>query len=100
MATSKEVLELAQHVKWQDIKLSSGDVVPAETIRAIFKNGATGVKQKQKRSRAHANDSATAVTVDTRPAGRKIQWAMPGISSLPAADLRKTAPGTRIVKVR
>jgi len=39
IATTKEVVELARKLKWRDVKLSSGDVVPAETIRAIFKKG-------------------------------------------------------------
>ncbi len=54
IATPKEIIELAQRTKWRDIRLSSGDIVPAETIRAIFQDAAGSLKPKRKRSRPHA----------------------------------------------
>jgi len=54
IAKSKDIARLAQRASWQDVKLSSGDIVPAEAIRAIFDDAAAGLKRKRKRSRVHA----------------------------------------------
>jgi len=57
IATPKELVGLARKAKWRPIKLSSGDVVPVETIRAIFEDAAASLKRKPKRSRPHATAS-------------------------------------------
>ena len=44
IATPKELVGLARQAKWRPIKLSSGDVVPVETIRAIFEDAAASLK--------------------------------------------------------
>ena len=36
VASTAEIARMAKKIHWPDIRLPSGDVVPAETTRAIF----------------------------------------------------------------
>ena len=44
-------MRLARKTNWRDVKLSSGEVVTAETTRQIFEDAAKALKSKSRRKR-------------------------------------------------
>ena len=53
-AAVEHIVQLAKQVKWEDVKLPSGEVVTAETIREIFADAEQSLKPKRARKRSHA----------------------------------------------
>ena len=47
-------MRLAKKMKWRDIHLPGGDVVPAETTRQIFGDAENALQSQSRRKRAHA----------------------------------------------
>jgi hypothetical protein len=54
IATTEQVADLGQKADLRDITLSSGHVVPKETLRALFKDAAAASKRKLDRHAAIA----------------------------------------------
>ena len=54
VASSEDIVRLARKTNWRDVKLSSGEVVTAETALQIFDDAAKALKSKSRRKRVHA----------------------------------------------
>jgi len=54
IATPEEVARLGMKMKWRDIKLPSGEVVTAETIRELFEYAEAGLEAEKQHKPAHA----------------------------------------------
>lgn len=51
VATPEDVVCLAKKMKWRDIHLPNGDVVPAETTRQVFAYAEKALKSQSQRRR-------------------------------------------------
>ena len=54
VASTAEIARIAKKIHWPDIRLPSGDVVPAETTRAIFADALPHRQRKPTGKRLHA----------------------------------------------
>jgi len=48
-----EIARIGKKIQWTDVRLPSGDVVPAETTRAIFADALPRRQRKPKGKRLH-----------------------------------------------
>ena len=54
VASTAEIARMAKKIHWADIRLPSGDVVPAETTRAIFADALPRRQRKPRGKHLHA----------------------------------------------